>query len=384
MGSGREWWVGLMFFAALVTMIFVTVYLSDLTFTQGETLSVVFTSVKGLREGDDVNVAGMRVGKVRSIEFMPESAKVRVTMWLSIPVELREGYSIAVTDASLLGGTNVSVQPGPPDQPVVSLEGDLSGEEPVAMLQSLGRVVGDMQRNFGTILENVNAITDDLRAGRGTLGKLLSDDSLFTTLTAASKNLEGITAQLQEGDGTLGRLLQDGSVYDDLATTMEGIASLATDLREGEGTLSLLLRERKLYDDLEGSLEGFRKIATGLDEGEGTLGKLLSDSSVYDRVNEIVESLARVAEDLEAGQGTLGMLLSDQSEVQGKIEQIVDDIGEITARLRNGDGTLSRLLASNELHTEMLKTFQTVNGAIEDARESAPLNTFSAALFSAF
>lgn len=384
MNSRHEWWVGLMFFVALITMLMVTVKLSDFSLSSSSnTIDVVFDSVKGLREGDDVNVAGMRIGKVGKVEFDPSDGRVHVTLWLRESVRLTEGYSIAINDTSLLGGTNVDIVPGAPDAPEISTDGELKGEKPVAMLSSIGTVVDDLSENVGTILENVKQITNDLRAGKGSLGKMLTDTTLFDSFSETSENLRKITGELEAGEGTIGKLLAQGEVYEDLSATMADLSALAKDLREGDSTLALLLRERNLYDELSSSLDGLKSITAGIESGEGTLGKLLNDSTLHDSLLATIEDLRTVAGDLEDGKGTLGLLLRDD-EARAEFDTVIDDLRSITTLVRGGDGTVAKLLESDELYTELMKTFQTVTGAIEDARESAPLNTFSAALFSAF
>ena len=74
-----------------------------------------FPEARGLRQGDSVLVAGMRVGRVRTLEFYPNrprDQRIHVTLKLDQEIPLREDYEILIEDATLLGGRNVTIEPG--------------------------------------------------------------------------------------------------------------------------------------------------------------------------------------------------------------------------------------------------------------------------------
>ena len=58
----------------------------------------------------------------------------------------------------------------------------------------IAKTVKDLQ----TTLEGINAIVADLDKGKGSLGKLLKDDKMYTNLTNASKELEELLREMKE------------------------------------------------------------------------------------------------------------------------------------------------------------------------------------------
>ena len=67
MNTKRQFLLGIFFLAALSVLAFYTLFLTDFTlFSQPERETVYFPSAHGLREGDPVLVAGLRVGRVAS------------------------------------------------------------------------------------------------------------------------------------------------------------------------------------------------------------------------------------------------------------------------------------------------------------------------------
>ena len=65
----------------------------------------------------------------------------------------------------------------------------------------------------------------DIRAGKGTLGKLTTDETLYNKLRDTSSNLSEATSKLNKADNTAGKLFSDPQLYDNLA-------ALSKDMRE--------------------------------------------------------------------------------------------------------------------------------------------------------
>ena len=104
----------------------------------------------------------------------------------------------------------------------------------------------DLDRTLG----NIEEVTNRLKAGEGSLGKLLADDSLARSLTSATGNIEQLTAKLNRGEGTAGKLLNDTAVYDRLDSITRRVDQLLVRLNEGEGTAGQLLKDKQLYENM--------------------------------------------------------------------------------------------------------------------------------------
>ncbi len=56
----------------------------------------------------------------------------------------------------------------------------------------------------------------DARGGKGTLGKLITDDSLFKKYDDIGTNLSSVTHKLDGNEGTFGKFFNDPQLYDNL------------------------------------------------------------------------------------------------------------------------------------------------------------------------
>ncbi len=240
----REWtmevMVGTFLFAVLLGLCAFTIVLSrENIFRATYPLEVVFEDVMGLRDGDNVVMRGMTVGKVKSMALQADG--VRVLAALQRPVVLREGYQAEIVYSSVLGGRYLQIAEGPPGAAPIAPDTPLNGNRPRDVIALVSDVTADLK-----------TITAGIAAGEGTLGKLVRDDALYTDardvvgdvkaavrergllrhLETTASNLDAIVAKINRGEGTLGRLVNDDSLYLDARQLIGDIRATLDDVRE--------------------------------------------------------------------------------------------------------------------------------------------------------
>jgi phospholipid/cholesterol/gamma-HCH transport system substrate-binding protein len=118
-------------------------------------------------------------------------------------------------------------------------------------------------------------ISTRLEDGKGTVGKLLSeDDTLYTNanltmeqLRLASADVQKIAERVEKGEGTIGKLLSsDDQVYRDLRDTVASLKTFSSDLSAQVGTLGRLIRDDGIYvkvealvDEARATIDDFRE-----------------------------------------------------------------------------------------------------------------------------
>ena len=71
-----------------------------------------FTSVSGLKEGAFVEAAGVRVGLVKSITYLPEDALARVILRIQDNVTIPDDATASIRTAGIIGDKFVKITPG--------------------------------------------------------------------------------------------------------------------------------------------------------------------------------------------------------------------------------------------------------------------------------
>ena len=72
---------------------------------------------------------------------------------------------------------------------------------------------------------------DNLNAGKGTAGKLLTDDQIYTQLNLISQKVNTAMDKLNSGQGTLGQLMVNPQLYDSMTGATRELNALVKDVR---------------------------------------------------------------------------------------------------------------------------------------------------------
>jgi len=239
--------VGLFMFIILIALGVFTIVLSRQNFFQKTyPLEVVFENIGGLRESDHVFLRGTQVGVVKTTHL--ENNHVIVRADLDVPVLFREGYKVDVVPSSMLGGKVMKIYEGPLQAKPIAPDSVIQGQIPIDILEELGVAVAGIRN-----------MTHDLSEGKGTLGKLLKDDSLYEQLHEMTKNLNLIGERLVNGEGTLGKLLSpDEPLYQDVQAAVSNLRTITEKISSGDGTLGKLVEDDQLYLEAQKLLEELR------------------------------------------------------------------------------------------------------------------------------
>lgn len=338
----RELKVGLLVLLALVALAVGIFLVGDQNnlFTRKNHYFIHFETVAGLAEGNPVQLNGVTVGNVSSIELPQDADEPLLTVNVKVDRRfanrVRTDSEARIKTLGLLGDKYVQLTSGSPELPAIPSGGEVkaaeatdvdeliaSGENAVdnfvAISVSLREILARMESGQGilgqltsdsetgtiardklvNILTSVENMTQRAEQGRGSLGRLLTDDTLVVRLEAALGRIESNLAAIESGDGLLALLVNDPTTKDrftsaleNLSSASEEIASLSRDVREGEGLLPRLISDQeygdRVSDDLERLLENLSTISDRLEAGEGTAGQLVNDPAVYEALQDIV------------------------------------------------------------------------------------------------
>lgn len=394
MSSQRTVLLGLFFLVTLGVLGYYTLFLTEFTpFKDRPEISAYFRETNGLREGDPVLVAGMRWGRVKKMTFdprAPEEKRIVLTASLYEPLELRRGATIEIRDATLLGGKNVWIDPGPAGAAPIPKNEELYGIVSGGLLDRVTGLVKDSEASIGRILANVEGVTVDLKEGKGMLGRLIGDQQLAEevqlAVRAAARTLENtqaLTADARAGKGTVGMLFADDALFVDLAASAKKLSGLldeatrlAVDARSGEGVLGRLVSDTTLANEIAAAAGNVASITRKIDEGRGLVGTLVNDEELAQDVRDTIGGIAR-------GEGTIGALIV-RPEVYEDLRTFMDNLASVTSTVRSGQGSLGRLVMEEEIYQQVKTALQIVSRSLEEYREAAPITTFTSVFFSAF
>ena len=288
-------------------------------FWQNYSLKARFDNVAGLMAGSPVRVAGVQVGAVDKVELSPTGVEVVFSVKDDFRPLVTDRSRAVIGSISLLGEGAVDISAGVGGTPIPEWGYVNSGvaEGSIAQLTT--------QATAG--LNEARLLVEDLRKGKGTMGKLFTDESLYKQLDAFVTASEQVARSISQGKGTAGKLANDPRLYDQLNASVANLNAITTKLRNGEGSLGQLMNDPAFAKSLNQTTSNLEGMTAKLNRGEGTAGKLLNDDALYQRLDSVTARLDTVLKDLNSGQGTAGQLLHDKQ----LYENMNKTVGEMRA-----------------------------------------------------
>ena len=295
-------------------------------FWQRYSIKTVFSDISGLKEGAPVRVAGVEVGSVKKMDFIGD--KVEVTMEVSKEQMSRitDRSSASLGSVSLLGEAAVDVTANSQGTPIPEWGYVRSGPPPGSLSTAAEAATKS--------LETTNALLEEVRQGRGTLGKLVTDDTLYRQLNDFVESAEAVTRGINAGRGTLGRLATDPAAAKSLEQSLENLRMVTARIRNGEGSLGHLLNDDTLSKSVTSATINLDAITGRINKGEGTAGKLITDAELYNRLNSMADRLDKLTASLSQGEGTAGRLLHDKQlyeNMNGAVTELHNLVKDIRA-----------------------------------------------------
>jgi len=287
-------------------------------------LKARFADVAGLNAGAVVRLNGMEVGTVDSVQFA--GTEIEVVM------EIRENVRPLVTPASTASIGSISLL-GEPVVDLTAAPGSALPDWGYVRTVGVGGPFGALTETAETSLEGISALLEDVRAGRGTLGRLAVDDGLYQELERLASAAADVSEAIESGDGTLGRLINDPAAVEALQGSLENLRSVTARIDAGEGALGRFLNDPAMGDSLSGTMSNLERVTGRLSGGEGTLGRLMTDEQLFDRLNSLTGRLDGVLQNLESGEGTAGRLLQD-AELYENMKGTMSELQALVADIR--------------------------------------------------
>jgi phospholipid/cholesterol/gamma-HCH transport system substrate-binding protein len=140
----------------------------------------------------------------------------------------------------------------------------------------LGPLTDFVKQNSAPItatIANVKNVSSQIAAGQGTIGKMIYDDTLYTSALTTVSNLQGtvndarvVMANVSAGQGTIGKLLTDDTLYRSTTSSMTNLNQILIKVNQGNGTLGKLVNDQEFYKNAKLSLQKLDKAADGLED----------------------------------------------------------------------------------------------------------------------
>jgi phospholipid/cholesterol/gamma-HCH transport system substrate-binding protein len=316
--------VGLLVLAVSVILgLFVFYGTRESLFASTSDYRTFLPDVSGLKKGAPVRLAGLEVGAVSEVSLAgvgadrAQQTEITFTIRREFADYIRADALAYVTTEGLLGESVLEIDPGQ--------SGDLIAPGDVVPGTKKGSIK-DIEQNVNDITRDVRALMADVRAGKGTIGKLFTDPALYDRANRAVGEFQSLTSRAAAGEGTLGKLMVSQELYDQLKGTADTLDEVAQEVRGGKGTLGKLIYDTAVYDQARTVTERMERVTAKIESGEGTLGKVIYQDELHDNANQTFANAREITRKLNQGEGTFGRAVNDP--------QLYDNMNQFAAEMR--------------------------------------------------
>jgi phospholipid/cholesterol/gamma-HCH transport system substrate-binding protein len=312
--------VGITVIFALAVLILLLFLMSNTggLFIKRITIYSYFDNAQGLRVGAPVRLSGVDIGNVTRIIISHEKDKqltpVQVTMKVTTKYafDLRRDSTAALETAGVLGETYLDIDSsqavGPPAQ-----NGDTLPTQVHPDFNEVVRSSESTLQQINALLKRADRILAFAESGKGSLGKLIYDPTLYDRLSKTVGEFEQVVDEVAKGQGSLGQLINSNDAYSKFLATLDKMNAVIDDMQAGKGTAGKFLKDPTLYNNANDMMANLKQVSADLQAGKGTAGRLLKDEELADKINTTMTKLAALTSDLEAGRGSAGKFLKDES-----------------------------------------------------------------------
>jgi phospholipid/cholesterol/gamma-HCH transport system substrate-binding protein len=288
-------------------------------------LKVKFPNAAGVNQGSPVRVAGVECGVVKELRFVGAEVEMDLELSNEMQQRVRTASRATIGSVSLLGEGAVDITATTAGDPIPA-----GGYVPTG---AAAAQLADVTTQASGGITELTGLIKDLREGRGTAGKLLTDEQLYQELQQFTAAAREVTQGLQSGKGTLGQLLNNPESAKQLEASMRNLTAITDKINNGQGSLGQLMNDPAFAKSLSGATANFESLSAKMNQGQGTAGKLMNDSALYDRLNAVTTQLEKLTTSLNQGQGTAGKLMQDQ-QLYDNINRTVTEMHDLLADIR--------------------------------------------------
>ncbi|MBN9692778.1 MAG: MCE family protein [Verrucomicrobia bacterium] len=170
---------------------------------------------------------------------------------------------------------------------VEGLTKSFSGEEISKLFGPLTDFMKQNQSNITSIVQNMQEVTTEMAEGRGTFGKLVRDPTLYNeavnTVTNIASAVEEVkplaedargmmadmrklVSRLEQGEGTLGKLVTDASLYTEATDALTNMKEIMQKINRGQGSIGELVNDNAFLKNIKLTLQKVDKATESLED----------------------------------------------------------------------------------------------------------------------
>ncbi len=296
---------------AILILTILTLGSQKKAFEKSITVKAFFNNVNGLQKGNNIWFSGVKVGTIKKV-ILKGNGRVEVDMSIEeqsvqfIPKDAKAKLS----SDGLIGNKIIEIYGGTTGSPKIE-PGDVLNNDKLLNTDEMMNTLSKNNDNLLDITNDFKMVSSRLADGKGSVGKLLTDETMYDQLNATTVILKKVSDNLNRLSSNVSaytsKLNDEGTLANDLVTDTVIFSKL-------RATVSQLQQVATISDSVMNNLKttssslnkGVDNLNDGLSNNKTPIGMLLHDEQAAANIKATLKNLQsgtkKLDEDLEAVQ----------------------------------------------------------------------------------
>ncbi len=270
-------------------------------FKRSNDYHVIYDSVDGLSQSNNVLLSGYKVGQVTNIQFLDDnSGRLLVSITIDSSIDIPEGSVAQIISSDIMGTRSIKMLLSNRNEYYIendTIPGDIEADlkDQVSMqvlplknkaeelLSTLDSAItglafifdDDAQRNFSESFENINRTVSNIERTTADLQEIISLEK--ENMKSIVGNIENISSSFSKNTPAL-------------ENTIQNLSALSDSLAQ--------LQITPLMNNATAASDQLNTVLTQLKSTDNTLGSLLNDDELYSSLNQLSENLTLLMNDI--------------------------------------------------------------------------------------
>jgi len=305
-GNRRAIIVGIFIVIGLAILIWAILTLGSQknTFERSIGVKTFFQNVNGLQKGNNIWFSGVKVGTIENVSLIG-TGKVEVDMNInekSIPYIHKNAKAKLSTDG-LIGNKIIEIYGGTAQSPQIA-EGDVLNNDELLSTDEMMATLSKNNDNLLEITNNLKVVSAQMAEGKGSVGKLLKDETFANELLKTVGILKDASSNVQQLSANVNRYTARLNDSGTLANDLVSDTLIFSRLRSTVGQLQQMAdKSNEVVNSLQGAAN---TVNEGLKNPNTPAGMLLGDEKTAASLKTTMQNLqsasVKLNDDLEAVQ----------------------------------------------------------------------------------
>ena len=253
-----------------------------------KTVYAIYNQVDGLMVGASVSVNGLAIGNVISLDFLPNSTNILVTLKVKDKLKFSPNSIATLYETGLIGGIAISIDPVFETGNVIKSGDTLKSLIKPGLTELINEQIQPLQRNLQSILISI----DTLFTG---VTDIMNKDSQ-NNLKIALADMTSAISSINSTADILEKTIKNNDLkINNTIGNIESISSNMEKITDSIANTSL----KSTISNLEKSIEGINKSIQELNSDNSSLGLLIREDDFYKNLNSSVYDLNELLIDLK-------------------------------------------------------------------------------------